>query len=150
MRHKYDLAERTKMELSKTKQACGKSFLELLRQPEQNIESLRSFPDAPVCLNQLDAEVQTALEVEVKYEGYLSRENRRIGRMQKADQMRLPESIDYAALEEMRTEGREKLARFRPSTMGQASRIAGVNPADLQILEVYLRRGHWPVMSVRK
>jgi tRNA uridine 5-carboxymethylaminomethyl modification enzyme len=149
MRTKYDLAQKTKLELAKTKQSGGKSFLELLRQPEISLDKLRALPDAPGCLSQLSAEVDTALEVEVKYEGYLAREHRRIGRMQKADQMKLPECIDYLALEEMRVEGREKLSRFRPSTMGQASRIAGVNPADLQILEVYMRRGHWPVLAQR-
>jgi len=69
--------------------------------------------------------------------------------MQKADEQFLPININYGALTEMRREGREKLARFRPATLGQAGRIAGVNPADLQILEVYMKRGQWPLLEDR-
>jgi tRNA uridine 5-carboxymethylaminomethyl modification enzyme len=147
MRRKYDEASQARTAMSKVHCRGGKTFLEILKQPGQNIEELKTLPDAPGCLSQMSKEVEVALEVDVKYEGYLAREHRRIGRFKNADQQVLPASIDYRELHEMRGEGREKLARFRPSTMGQASRIAGVNPADLQILEVYLRRGHWPLLS---
>jgi tRNA uridine 5-carboxymethylaminomethyl modification enzyme len=147
MNRKYEEAGQARKAMSKVHCRGGKTFLEILKQPGQNIEGLKELPDAPGCLSEMSKEVETALEVDVKYEGYLAREYRRIARFKNADQQALPASIDYRELHEMRSEGREKLARFRPSTMGQASRIAGVNPADLQILEVYMRRGHWPLLS---
>jgi tRNA uridine 5-carboxymethylaminomethyl modification enzyme len=133
--------------MSKVHCRGGKNFLEVLKQPGQSLNELKLLPEAPGCLSDLDRETSSALEINIKYEGYLAREMRRIQRYKKSDEQKLPGNIDYNALEEMRSEGREKLARFRPSTMGQARRIAGVNPADLQILEVYLRRGRWPLLS---
>lgn len=147
MKRKYDMAEKIKQEMSKVHCRSGKSYLDVLKQPGETLEQLKALPDAPGCLVQLEPQVETTLEVNVKYEGYLAREYRRINRFKNADAQELPGGIDYMGLEEMRLEGREKLARFRPRTMGQASRIAGVNPADLQILEVYLRRGQWPLLS---
>jgi tRNA uridine 5-carboxymethylaminomethyl modification enzyme len=147
MLRKYEESERLKGLLGDVRSKSGKTYLDLLRQPGQNLDALRELPDAPGYLSGVDQGVEKALEVSVKYEGYLKREFRRVERMEKSEKTRLPEKINYLELEEMRAEGREKLAKFRPSTMGQASRIAGVNPADIQILEVYLRRGHWPVLA---
>jgi tRNA uridine 5-carboxymethylaminomethyl modification enzyme len=146
MMAKYDASQQLRSVLEGVRSEGGKTFLDLLRQPGQDIDALCALPDAPSGLSSVDEEVKKVLEVGVKYEGYLKREERRVRRMASSEKARLPESIDYRELSEMRSEGREKLARFRPSTLGQASRIAGVNPADIQILEVYLKRGHWPVL----
>jgi tRNA uridine 5-carboxymethylaminomethyl modification enzyme len=147
MRRKVDDSEAARAAMSKVHCRGGKNFLEVLKQPGQSLNELKLLPEAPGCLSDLDRETSSALEINIKYEGYLAREMKRIQRYKKSDEQKLPGNIDYNALEEMRSEGREKLARFRPSTMGQARRIAGVNPADLQILEVYLRRGRWPLLS---
>ena len=125
----------------------GKSLLEILRQPASNLPSIVESEASLNSLQELELGDLSSLEFDIKYEGYLKREHSRIERLQRADGIRLPEHMDYGAITEMRAEGREKLARFRPSTLGQASRIAGVNPADLQILEIYLKRGHWPVLE---
>lgn len=146
MMAKYDQSQRLRSTLESTRSQGGKTFLDMLRQPGQDIDALCALPDAPVGLCSAGQDVKKVLEVGVKYEGYLKREKKRIQRMESSEKTRLPESIDYRELSEMRSEGREKLARFRPSTLGQASRIAGVNPADIQILEVYLKRGHWPIL----
>jgi tRNA uridine 5-carboxymethylaminomethyl modification enzyme len=123
----------------------GKSYLDMLKNPRIKLEDILR-KEVPSSLEGLSEGAKRVLEVEVKYEGYLKREEKRIQRMNRADDQPLPLNINYNALGEMRQEGREKLSRFRPRTLGQASRIAGVNPADLQILEVYMKRGKWPLL----
>jgi tRNA uridine 5-carboxymethylaminomethyl modification enzyme len=127
-----------------------KNMADLLRQPEQTIQSIKQLERAPESIQNLEHELEYSIETEVKYTGYLAREMRRIQRLQKGEEQKLPRHIDYRAITEMRAEGREKLMKFQPRTMGQASRIAGVNPADLQILEIYLKRGHWPLLASEK
>ena len=80
-------------------------------------------------------------EVELKYEGYIARERNNIERLQRFEALRIPPSLDYAAFKALSQEGREKLQQVRPRTLGQASRISGVSPADLSILLVQLRAG---------
>lgn len=125
----------------------GKSYLELLKNPRTSLRDIMNKEKAPEELSALSDGARQVLEVEVKYEGYLKREEKRIERLLRADDQKLPININYQALSEMRQEGREKLSRFRPRTLGQAGRIAGVNPADLQILEVYMKRGKWPLIE---
>ncbi len=95
----------------------------------------------------LNDEERKSLAVKLKYHGYLEREQKRVARFRNLEAQKLPGDIDYLQLLEMNREGREKLARFRPESMGQACRIDGVSPADLQIIEVYLKRRHWPLRS---
>ena len=146
MLHKYEKVNEIKALLEKT-YTDGSSFCSLLRQPAHTLESIKKLPGAPAELNTLDAEKTYSLEVAIKYEGYLQREMRRIDRLHEAESVLLPRTIDYLALTEMRAEGREKLARHRPVNLGQARRIAGVNPADIQILEIYLKRRKWPLLD---
>lgn len=127
-----------------------KNMADLLRQPDQSIQSIKTLKQAPASLQNLNRELEYSIETEVKYTGYLAREMRRIQRLQKGEEQKLPRHIDYSAISEMRAEGREKLMKFQPKTLGQASRIAGVNPADLQILEIYLKRGHWPLLAAQE
>ena len=86
-----------------------------------------------------DPELLAAAEVELKYEGYIARERDNIERLQRFEALRIPPSLDYAAFTALSQEGREKLQQVRPRTLGQASRISGVSPADLSILLVQLR-----------
>lgn len=88
-----------------------------------------------------DPELLSAAEVELKYEGYVARERHNIERLQRFEALRIPPSLDYAALGALSHEGREKLQLVRPRTLGQASRISGVSPADVSILLVRLRAG---------
>ena len=86
-----------------------------------------------------DPELLAAAEVELKYEGYIARERDNIERLQRFEALRIPPSLDYAGFTALSQEGREKLQQVRPRTLGQASRISGVSPADLSILLVQLR-----------
>ena len=86
-----------------------------------------------------DPELLAAAEVELKYEGYVARERHNIERLQRFEALRIPHSFDYGAINALSHEGGEKLQLVRPRTLGQASRISGVSPADLSILLVQLR-----------
>ena len=91
-----------------------------------------------------DPELLAAAEVELKYEGYIARERANIERLQRFEALRIPPSLDYAAFKALSQEGREKLQQVRPRTLGQASRISGVSPADISILLVQLRTAGRP------
>ena len=84
-------------------------------------------------------EITRQVEIEAKYEGYLKRQERQIERYREAEDRLIPVDFDYASLP-LRFEAREKLMRIRPRSLGQASRISGVNPADISVLMVYLHR----------
>jgi tRNA uridine 5-carboxymethylaminomethyl modification enzyme len=106
------------------------SLEEILRRPEVSVDGLGL--EAP-------GDVLEQVELEVKYEGYIRRQHREVERFRKMEERRIPEDFDFAVLRHLRAEAREKLSRVRPVSLGQASRIAGVTPSDLQILSVHLR-----------
>jgi len=78
------------------------------------------------------------VETEIKYAGYIERQNNQVAQIEKLDAMRLPSNLSYLSLENLSKEAREKLERIRPETLGQATRIAGVSPADISVLLVVL------------
>jgi tRNA uridine 5-carboxymethylaminomethyl modification enzyme len=80
------------------------------------------------------------VEVEAKYGGYIERQGREVERLRRTESRRLPEDLDYAAIGGLRNEARQVLQRFRPATLGQAARLAGINPADVAVLLVALER----------
>jgi tRNA uridine 5-carboxymethylaminomethyl modification enzyme len=85
--------------------------------------------------------VTSQVEILVKYAGYIAREQQQIEKARSLEDQRIPDWIDYDQLQVLRFECREKLKRIRPETLGQASRISGVTPADLSILAVMMKRG---------
>jgi tRNA uridine 5-carboxymethylaminomethyl modification enzyme len=112
--------------------------LQLLRRPEVGYELIAAlFPDRA----NLRPEVIEELAVEAKYSGYIAREQEEIERLRRLEEWRIPAQVDYAQMSGLRKEAAEKLARFRPATVGQAGRIEGVSPADISILLIHLRRG---------
>ena len=114
------------------------SLAELLRRPEIGYDSLADLdPERPT----LPREVIASVEIDIKYDGYLRRQEAQVREMARLEDVPLPPNIDYASISALRIEAREKLARTRPETLGQASRISGVNPADVQVLMIYLNRG---------
>jgi tRNA uridine 5-carboxymethylaminomethyl modification enzyme len=114
------------------------SALQLLRRPEVGYELIAAlFPDQ----GNLPPEVIEELVVEAKYSGYIAKEHEEIERLRRLEEWRIPPQVDYAQMGGLRKEAAEKLARFRPTTVGQAARIEGVNPADISILLIHLRRG---------
>ena len=94
----------------------------------------------PQAFKALSDSVQDEVLYRVRYTGYLDREMRTIAKLAKTDKMRIPQELDYAAVKGLRAESAQKLAEVRPSTLGQASRISGVNPTDITILMIALGR----------
>ena len=86
----------------------------------------------------LPVDVIEQVEIELKYEGYIERQMRQVEQYKKMEKKRIPESLDYDEVPSLRIEARQKLKKFRPVSVGQASRISGVSPADISVLLVYL------------
>jgi tRNA uridine 5-carboxymethylaminomethyl modification enzyme len=80
------------------------------------------------------------IETELKYAGYIQRQNTAIDRLHRTEDNRLPVDLDYHLVPSLRAETRQKLTQIRPTTLGQASRISGITPADIALLSIYLRR----------
>lgn len=112
------------------------SLYELLRRPDVTYEKLASL----FALEPLAKDVRQQVEISITYEGYIQKQLEQVERMEKLEAKLLPEDIDYAAVPSLRDEGREKLARIRPRSVGQASRISGVSPADISVLLVWLEQ----------
>ena len=111
------------------------SLLELLRRPEVRYRDLAPVDDARPALSE---KVIEQVEINARYEGYIRRQNQEIREQARLEERRLPETIDYLLIPTLRTEARQKLDRIRPETLGQASRISGVSPADVGALIVWL------------
>ena len=115
--------------------ASGVSLADLLRRPNMTYEMLGAIdPERP----SLPLRVVTTVEVTVKYEGYIKRQINEVQRHERLETRRLPEDLDYSAIRGLRLEAAQKLAQIKPLTVGQASRISGVNPADISVLLIYL------------
>jgi len=115
----------------------GVKLIELLRRPQLSYADLAPVDPGRPSMDPLAAE---QLEVEIKYEGYLARQQAQINEMRRLENRLLPEDADYAAVTGLRLEAVEKLSRVRPRSLGQASRISGVTPADLGVLIIWLEK----------
>jgi tRNA uridine 5-carboxymethylaminomethyl modification enzyme len=113
------------------------SLTQLLRRPELTIFDLMLFAPA---IGDYPSHVATQVEVEVKYAGYLHRQSETIKRSKNMEAARVPEDIDYAAIDGLSGEVREKLTRVRPFSIGQAARIPGITPAAISLLSVYVKK----------
>ena len=113
------------------------SLAELLKRPEINYQSLSQIDDD---MPKLSAHEQAQLEVQIKYEGYIKKQIAQIARFKKLEERRLPEDFDYNDVSGLRIEARQKLNQQKPVSLGQASRISGVSPADISVLLVYLEK----------
>ncbi len=120
----------------------------LLKRPYFDYQTLLKFIPAPE--HSLDRQVAEQVEITLKYEGYIKKEEVRVNRLKRMEAKKIPDDIDYSAIEGLATEGRQKLDKIRPETLAQASRISGVNPADLAILSVYIQQGKIAKRSDRK
>ncbi len=113
------------------------SLLELLRRPELSYEALAPVdPGRPV----LSMHVVNKIEVEIKYSGYIEKQQAQIERFKRLETMALPADLDYSSILGLRLEARQKLDDIKPVSVGQASRISGVSPADISVLLVYLEK----------
>jgi len=117
----------------------GRTLEELLRRPEVTWDTLvAEVPDLAAL--RLSPEAREQVEIEAKYAGYLARQEREVQRARRMEDRIIPAGLDYAAVPHLRAEAREKLARIRPRSLGQAARIAGIGPADLSVLLIHLAR----------
>lgn len=117
----------------------GSTLAELIRRPELSYEILEPVDrDRPKFPKDLKAEVIEQIDISLKYEGYISRQKRQVEQFKKLEKKIIPENIDYDQVKSLRTEAVQKLKEFRPVSIGQASRISGVSPADISVLLVYL------------
>lgn len=110
----------------------------LLKRPEISYEMLEKVIETDPSLS---LEVKEQVEIQIKYEGYIKKAREQVERMLKMEDKKIPQNIDYDAISGLASEAKEKLKKVRPLSVGQASRIAGVNPADISILVVYLEQG---------
>ena len=138
-------AEEKRREIAKTREYLadayhrGKSLAKFLRMPEHSWRDLIALDDALSAKN-LPEDILESVEIEEKYEGYIERQLMEIERFHKLEYSPIPPEIDYNALKGLRTESKQKLSAVRPISVGQASRVPGVSPADISILLVALRR----------
>lgn len=118
------------------------SLYQLLKRPEVSLPSLLDTSGAREVLGDLlnDREALDRVEIEVKYEGYLRRQEDMVKMFEKSEQMHIPHDFDFSTVRSLSSEGREKLSRIRPRSIGQASRISGVTVADISVLMVSLHR----------
>lgn len=115
----------------------GVRLSELIKRPQLGYELLTEFdkdrPDLPY-------EIFEQVEIDIKYEGYIKRQQAQVDEMHRLEVRTLPQNIDYNAITGLRLEAREKLTKIRPKSVGQASRISGVSPADISVLLIYLEK----------
>ena len=131
--------EAKELEIARLKETKykGESLANLLKHPENTYASLENIDSSRPSLPEL---VKTKVEVEIKYEGYISKQLLQIEKFKKLENKALSEDIDYLSIDGLRLEAREKLNAMKPSSVGQASRISGVSPADINVLLVYLEK----------
>ncbi|HCJ51329.1 MAG: tRNA uridine-5-carboxymethylaminomethyl(34) synthesis enzyme MnmG [Gallionellaceae bacterium CG1_02_56_997] len=115
------------------------SLYELLRRPNVNYAGLLTLPGAGVAVE--DEKVAEQVEIQAKYQGYIERQDEEIARNSHNEVMRLPDNLDYSQVRGLSIEAKQKLNQFKPETIGQAARIAGITPAAISLLLVHLKRG---------
>ena len=132
----------TSDEVQKLLEECGSTLLksgstleELIKRPELNYDMLAPIDkDRP----ELPYDVCEQVNINIKYDGYITRQMKQVEQSRKLEIKKIPEDIDYGKVGSLRLEARQKLEKFRPMNIGQASRISGVSPADISVLLVYL------------
>ena len=114
----------------------GITLYDLLKRPEIQVEHLKEFIE----INE-QPEIVEQVQIQIKYEGYIQKAKREAEKMERLENKKIPENIDYQKIKNIASEARQKLEEIRPTSIGQALRISGVNPADISILMIYLKKG---------
>ena len=126
-------------ELGSTTLKSSAKMTELIRRPELTYMDLAPIdPERP----EYDLDVQEQVNINIKYEGYIKRQLSQVKQFKKMEKKRIPKDIDYEDVGSLRIEAKQKLSKIRPSSIGQASRISGVSPADISVLLIYLEQMH--------
>ena len=115
----------------------GAKLIELIRRPELSYQEL-AFVDRG--RPELSEDIIEQVNIEIKYDGYIKRQKKQVLQFAKMEKKVIPDDIDYDDVKSLRIEARQKLKEVRPSSIGQASRVAGVSPADVNVLLVYLKQ----------
>lgn len=137
---------KSSFELNEKLVACGtekittpQKFVDLLKRPNVSYKILLRFDEDEkkpnLSINQIDR-----IEIDVKYEGYITKQQKRIKRLQQLEKLKLPQDIDYFQIDGLKIEARQQLNKIKPESLGQASRIYGVNPSDIAVLLVWLKK----------
>jgi tRNA uridine 5-carboxymethylaminomethyl modification enzyme len=113
----------------------GETLAQMLRRPEV------SYGQLPNRDSSLASEVVEQVEIALKYEGYIARQELEVAKLKGLEEKQIPSWIDYGKVPSLRTEARQKLTKIQPATLGQASRISGVSPSDIGILMVWMKHG---------
>jgi tRNA uridine 5-carboxymethylaminomethyl modification enzyme len=117
----------------------GKSLWQTIKQPQHSLsQDITGDPD--IMGLGLSKEVMDAVMIDAKYEGYTARQEKQIAAFRKTENIKLPESLDYHSIPHLRFEAKEQLTKRRPFTLGQASRIGGITPADITVLQIHLKK----------
>lgn len=111
---------------------------DLLKRPEMTYDHIESLSPSEISLTE---EIKEQVEIQIKYEGYIEKSLQQVDRLKKMENKKIPEDIDYDAITGIATEAKQKMKKIKPLSIAQASRISGVNPADISILLVYLEQG---------
>lgn len=114
------------------------SLAELIRRPELDYEALAELDPDRESVGELSKEVIEQINIDIKYEGYITRQKQQVDHFKKMEKKKIPADINYDDVSNLRKEARQKLAQVRPTSLGQASRISGVSPADVSVLMIYL------------
>ena len=118
---------------------AGIHLSELLKRTELDYEKLSAIDEDRPTLSRFEAE---EVQIQVKYEGYIKMQMLQVENFKKLEKKLLPENIDYNEIKGLRIEARQKLSKFKPNSIGQASRISGVSPADISVLLIYIEQKH--------
>ena len=125
----------------------GTNLAELMCRPELSYEILAEIDPKR---EPLPEDVVEQVEIEIKYEGYIERQLRQVEQYKKMEKKRIPADLDYNDITSLRLEARQKLISYKPVSVGQASRISGVSPADISVLLVYLEHYNSTVSNHHK
>ena len=117
----------------------GSSLWQILRRPQNKLAD--ELPNSEFVKSEnFNKEVLDACLIDAKYEGYLEKQERLIEAMQTLEKKTIPVNLDYKSISHLRAEAKEKLTAFRPATLAQASRIGGITPADIVVIQVHLKK----------
>ena len=115
----------------------GVKLADLLKRSELTYNNLKEIDENRV---DLPKEVQEEVEIQIKYEGYIKMQEEQVEKFKKLEKKILPEELDYSKIKGLRLEARQKLNKIKPNSVGQASRISGISPADISVLLIYLEQ----------
>lgn len=133
--HPKEINNSIKEALGVEELTSGMSLYDLLKRPQIKIEYLVEYLN-----KEYKKDILEIVEIAIKYEGYIAKTNREVEKMLKLESKKIPKDIDYSKVQNLASEARQKLESVRPETVAQASRISGVNPTDISILTIYLKK----------